>query len=66
MTKADLKRHLISFLNTFIPTFFLVLGTQLEGLDFETLTTSTVLAILVSAARAAWKVVFEKWIAKTI
>lgn len=61
MSKEDIKRHLWSFVNTFVPTFLVALGTQLQDLDLQTLTGSVVIAILIAAARAGWKVVVEKF-----
>ena len=59
-----LKRHLISAAITFVTVFSTTVGVMLGSgaLDANTLTTSAVAGVLVSAVRAAVKAAAEGWL----
>ncbi len=55
-----LKRHLISFLITFLSVFSLTIGASFTVIEApDALTSSVILSMVVSAARTAIKAAFE-------
>lgn len=61
----NLKRHLESAFLTFIAFFLMDMGTSIQAITSQpisTITWATFTSILVAAARSAVKVVWEKWV----
>jgi len=54
--KDTIKRHLISFLVTFAATFILVLAPSIQTGSWDV---SFLLAVVIAAARSAFKVAYE-------
>lgn len=61
MSEAQ-KKHLISAAITFVATFLVTLGLQMESASTVQFTSASVLALLFSAGRAGIKAAAEKWI----
>lgn len=53
------REHLYSSVITFVSTFLLTLGTSFSGVTSGSISTDAILALIVSAARVAGKVVLE-------
>ena len=56
-----IKRHIVSAAITFLSTFFVVLGIQIEGnfVDTESVTYGLIVSSLITAGRAGIKAVIE-------
>lgn len=55
----NLKRHINSAINTFLPIFLTALAIQVQTLDWTAVTWSAIGSLLVAAIRAGWKPLVE-------